>query len=451
MRHDIILPYLDWIARECAFIIDFRRRRVDMISWQLHSNFILCLRMGIFLAVIGCLCCCVPAAQQQSFAVVINAKITPKAKLPETATVKNNLNQVINEYQASGLYVAVDPTEQCLAVTQNATIKDEDLVKGDLSDNELAVGIFERVTQEQLDARDKCYIPLSKLTDDQRSAALCIAKRHNLLDANGAIPKDKRITVGLWPYWSIWVTMQQNGIGSCRRLDTSFSPPTSPAVNETPQSGSVQWWLWPQADATWGSETVTIAAGTYTVKELVSQLEKVSKGEVLADTIIEDTSVMVVAENITIRQLLWAISVVTGLQVKALPTDPYQVLLTSKTSPGEGFNPHRNEFTPKPHRDFYFTPAASLIGRNLLSTLEGGTNQPDRYWIGWRFTELPLLYRNWITDIDPGIVHGLEENPSAQLNPDHSLVIWAKAIYLSVDIQAQDGAGQGIEFSLPAF
>jgi hypothetical protein len=212
----------------------------------------------------------------------------------------------------------------------------------------------------------------------------------------------------------------------------------------------VQWWLWPHADATWGSETVTIAAGTYTVKELVALLAKVSKGEVLADTNIEDTSVMMIAENISIRQLLWAISIVTGLQVKVLPTDPYQVLLTSKTPPGEGYNPHRNEFTPKPPRDFYFTPAASLLGRSLLSTLEGGTNQPDRYWIGWRFAELPLLYRNWITGSEPGVEQGAKEHATAQLNPDHSLVIWAKAIYLSVDIQAQDGSGQGIEFMLPA-
>jgi len=390
------------------------------------------------------------AQQPAGVAVVMNANIGQEVKLPEIADLRGNPQSVADRLRAAGWYVSSDPTDRCLAVTRNTVVSDDEMRSEKCPDRELTIGIFERLTQEQLDARAMGYITLEKLTPVQQAAVFSIAKRRQLVNRNGTLPPGKHLAIGVWPTWMIQAVTQQHGIGTVEKLRVGAPPPTPAAIIKPPLLGSTQWWLWPQADAQWGSETVSIPAGQYTLKDLVARVAPVCKGKVLADPPIEDTVVLVVADGISIRQLLWAVSVVTGLQVKALPMDPYQVLLTTRTPPGEYYNPHQDEQTPISPADLFYSPASSKLGSGLLSLIEGGVNQADRYWIGWRYHELPLLYRNRITAIRQRDDQDLMEIPSP-LDPDHTIIIWTKAVTVSIDLQARDGSGQGIEFSLPAF
>jgi hypothetical protein len=84
-----------------------------------------------------------------------------------------------------------------------------------------------------------------------------------------------------------------------------------------------------------------------------------------------------------------------------------------------------------------------------LDAMPGHTSEANG--VGWRFRDLPLLYRNWIEEEwERTLVHAPQGQLPA-LDPHTADVLWVRSIFVSVDLQHDDGSGGGVEFSVPAF
>jgi hypothetical protein len=219
-------------------------------------------------------------------------------------------------------------------------------------------------------------------------------------------------------------------------------------VVKPPLSGSVLWYAWPNAAAAWGSQPISIEAGTYTLAALAGKL-KTAGLDLAVPPDVKDRRVTVVAEDIPIRSLLWAVEVATSVQVKAAPgAQPAALALQSEASPMPAYNAEVNALLPIPGLG-YFSASDSDVGQKLLSTLLGGSPGAGGNWIGWRLADLPLLCRNEINDAWRRTQDFLHE-ALPPIEPERTYVLWSKSILLSVDYQMEDLSGGGIEFPLPA-
>ena len=391
-------------------------------------------------------------ADSQGVAVVINADLALDAELPGIEELRADPDSVAQAFRDAGLRVTVDPTGRCLAVTSPSHITDEDLLTGDLFRAAFFAGILERTTSEQFTARQKGYLPAEALSDVQRAALLRIAQRYGMVDKHGKVTEEgTHLCAGIGPTWVTHVsTHADTQAPSCIKLFVETCPPTEAAIARPPLSGSVLWWAWPYAQADWGDEQVSLEAGTYALDELLAQLSRDCRADMVARPPASERKLAVVASQMSVRKLLWATEVALGLPARIVPdSKPPIILVASDMGPRAYYHPDYNVLLPMPGLG-YWSPADSPIGRKLLSNLEGGPAQEGQDWLGWRFSNLPLLYRNSIREEWKRTYQALYGRPPHPLQPDRTSVLWTKSVCVSVDLQLEDGSGGGSEFVLPA-
>jgi hypothetical protein len=386
---------------------------------------------------------------------VIDASRAPDAKLPNLDALRADPGGVARAFRAAGLRVTVDPTGRCLAVTAPRHLSDDELLsREDLADPVLVAGIWDRVTREQLASREKGYLRATKLSRAQRAAAERIARRQRMIDAQGRViargMEAGHLAIGLWATWQVNVCLHRDGQVICRGLGGLPRPPTQEAIAGPPLSGSVLWYTWPQAAAEWGDRKVSLASGIYSEGDLLQRLSGAGGPGLGSEQAVAGRRLSVVAEQVPLRTLLWAISVAGGLQVRTEPHPGPPRILLNQPRLGEGvyYNDDTNLVLPLPELG-YCSAADSTVGSELIAALEGGPMQRDRNSIGWRLSDLPLFYRDSIEEAWQS-VNKRSLKPAPPLEPNRTFVLWTKAGYVSVDIQLEDGSGGGSEFLLPA-
>ena len=391
-------------------------------------------------------------AESPGVAVVINADLALDAELPGIEELRADPAGVAETFRDAGLRVAVDPTGRCLAVTAPSRLSDEELLTGKLPHAALVTGILERTTSEQLAAREMGYLWAEVLSEVQRAAALRIARRAGMVDQEGHPTREgEQLRVGAWPTWVVHVSTRHDGRSSCHKLRLPIRPPTLCVVPEPPLSGSALWWALPYAEASWGSERVSVEAGTYTLHDLVARLSKDSEVDIITRGPASERRFSVIAAEVPVRTLLWATEVAAGLPADiAEDAEPPIVLIASGEGPTGYYRLDINVLNPIPGLG-YWSPADTPIGRELLSSMPRGPTDKQLDQICWRLADLPLLYRNWIAEEwqrkqelpygEPGPHH---------LEPDHTFVLWVKAVLVSVGVGTRTGSGTSYGFAMPA-
>jgi len=388
-------------------------------------------------------------------AVVINMQRAPKISLPSVSNLNTNLGSIAQAYRAAGLKVATDPTGRCLAVTDTAHITDSELLTGNLQDGALAAGIVQRVTKKQVTHRNKGFLRLEELSDVQRAAALRIAQRHGLANTQGQpVDAGARLVVGIWPSWIAHIASHKSGVTICRKLDAGFRPPSPVLITVPPLTGSVIWYSWPYSTAEWGEQTVSIDAGTYALGDLLDKLSAAGGLKIRTHSDMVNRRVAVLAVNVPVRALLWTIEVACGVQVWR-PSSSAVVMVSDFL---QGPKMRSNVLRAQPGLG-YFVCGNSEASRELLSSLYEGRDVAN--WIGWSFSDLPLLYHNiikeqwprayktWAEEECGRVLDASMRGPAPPLDPS-TWVLWTKALSVCVESQHSDGGG-GVEILLPVF
>jgi hypothetical protein len=383
-------------------------------------------------------------------AVVIAADLAPDGRLPTIDALRKDSAGVARAFEEKGLRVVFDPTGKCLAVTAAPHVSDKDLLTVDLPDAVLAAGIAERVTREQLAARKKGYFPAEALSKEQMAAARRFARRFGMVNEQGEPTQPgTHLAIGIWQTWTPHIAVLRDGSTKVHRLMFGIRPPTPLALEEAPLRGSVLWWAWPYAQADWGGKRVSLPPGTYKMPALLNRLSEAGELEIRADGQALGKRFAVVASDVPVRTLLWAMCIAGGLQARVSgdPSSP-KVALTTDISREEAYRPQANILGPIPGLG-YFSAADSPVCRELLALLQDG--RQGQNWIGWRMSDLPLLYRNEIGEHWQITQKLSRSTPPPASSPEDTLVLWTKAILVSVVSRFEDGTCGGPEFPLPTF
>ncbi len=383
---------------------------------------------------------------------VVNPSANVHTSMPTVEQLDSAPDAVARGLSEAGFLVRTSPDGRCIAASAPATVSDDDLGSADLPPPVLVTRIVDGITSEQMAARFQGYLAGERLSEPQRLAALRIGKRRSLVDAEGRPTEaGTRLSVGIWCTWRPHVvTTDANDNHICRMLDFGIRPPTEPAIAVAPLSGSVLWWAWPYRDADWGDQTVSIEAGTYALDELLERLSAASGIDIVARAPADGTSLAVCADGIRVRELLWAVEVATGLPAEIMPnSDPPIVALGAGGARSQPRYRDDNVLVPVPGLGYY-SASQSPGGSDLLMAYPGGPTEKGKHWIGWRFSDLPLLYRNMVQDEWARSCKLSDAALPASLKPDETYVLWVKCVLVSVGAMASDGSGRGGEYPVPA-
>jgi hypothetical protein len=381
------------------------------------------------------------AAAPPGAAVVMNVGACPKVELPDLAQVSAGPEATVRALRRTGLFVAADPTERCLAISSPARFDRVAVQTGRLPAAALAAAILDDATSEQLPARQKGYLPAEALSDTQRAAADQLTRPHRMQYSGGSVPG--AVQVGIWQTWDVYVCAHLPEAVICRRMYGSSRPPTPDAVATPPLAGSPLWWAWADAEADWGEGRVTITARTCALRDLLSEIGRAAGLTIAAPDGEASKRVAVAAQDVPARRLVWAIGCAFGLASHLETTEPKRLVLQAAAPRGA----EPNGLTPLAG-GAYYTSRASAVAPELLPRLE--ELPADQYWVGWRYSDLPLLYRRAIDD-EWQRTHALYGHRGAPaLDPNHTFVLWVKAIAVSVGLLEPGGRGTASDFTLPA-
>ncbi|MHB9105655.1 MAG: hypothetical protein ACYDCO_01250 [Armatimonadota bacterium] len=367
-------------------------------------------------------------------------------KLPDLQRVASEPERVAQEFRAVGLRVVTDPSGRCLAVAPASVITDADLIAGKVPDEVLVTGMAERMTAKQYAARDHCYLPENLLSAPQKAALRNLARRKQWTDDQGTVREaGAHLCLGIWPTWVLQVATVRDGQVRSVRLPSLLRPPTPAAIPKSPLAGSLLWWAWSGGETAWGNEHVTLPAGEYSLRQLTEKLADAGQGNIAVDGDVPDVSLTVAAKDMPLRALLWTVEAATGNQVRLQTAKPLSVIVAL---------PAQRKFPLQAEDDNLLLPVAGAgylsaanteAGRQLLATLDA----PSPVWLGWRLSDLPAMYRNRIASMWE------QENkqravPLPPPDPEHTVVLWYKALLIAPGTQQDDGSGGGSEFTLPA-
>jgi len=407
-------------------------------------------RLGLAIAfavigVIGISCVGGARAASDGIAVVVNVDRIPDARLPSLADVRAHSRTVVRSLRSSGYCVATDPSERIIAVTGPKDISDTADFTTDLPARTIAAAIVQGVTPRQFASRRKGYIALEDLSTNQRAAALRLAHRYGISDEHG-VPKmpASRLVAGLWPSWRLHLCMQKDTGAVCRSLDPAIRPPSEAAIKAPPLHGSPLWFALPHRSVALADQLVSVDPGTYDLFSPLAKLPKPEGSAIAAEAGSSTVRLAVAADKVPLYALLWAIEVASGLEVRlgdpSAPASPSPLELEDITGPVYTLQ-------PVPRVGYYWLPADPLRSGASKSTLTASLNATSD-WLGWPLSDLPLLYRNQIQDAWQRL-HKAKGMESPPLPSEQTVVIWTRALLLSVEAQAEDGSGGGIEIVLP--
>ncbi len=389
-------------------------------------------------------------------AVVSNVEGNTGLNLPAIKDLYRNPDRITQVYRARGYRVAADPSGQCISVTLTPHVSDAALSSEAASEYLLAAGIVEDVTTSQLSNRSMGYISIDVLTKEQQELVYRIAQRHNLIDEKGQpTTVGGRLKVGLWPFWVVHVTLNGKEQTICCKTNAQFRAPSEVVVTKKPLSGSLLWYSWRYAASSWGNERISVKAGTYTINELLKQISAAGKCGISAAESAGKLKLNVVAENIQIRKLIWAIGVATGLQAaKASGSKNPSVMMSFV----ESAQPHiqSNLLHPLNGHGYYLLPDTEVV-RKLMNEHSGGS-LPYGKWLGWNLSDLPALYRQAAIDEWPNAYKAWTREACwkeyapipkvSDLHPESARMLWTRAILVSIKLESPQGGGTLVEFPL---
>jgi hypothetical protein len=344
----------------------------------------------------------------------------------------------------AGYFVAHDPSGRYLAASPRVELPtDAEQIK-QLSGAALACVLVDHSLPAQWAARQKGYLSLTQLSSFQRVAATELGRLRGLLDPEGNSRRPgMHLRIGLWRSWQVYVAVSADQPETSSRLQHGLRPPSVPAIAAPPLKGSVLWWSWPHVEADWGAETVSVSPDTYALADLLTTLEEASGILLDASPDLAQAKVAVGAQDAPVRNLIWALRTALGVEVE---TEEVQQALTVTFAEPEETWPPKERLAPLRGLGYY-TPLASGIAGHLRE-LDGDPDGDG--WLGWRFSDLPLMYREmvdeqWTTDLGAPA-----DRQPLSLNPDATFVIWIKTICVSIELTGQGGGGYGSSCYVPA-
>lgn len=383
-------------------------------------------------------------------AVVVNVALAPQARLPTTDALTADPGGVARGYAETGFEVARDPCGRCLAVTAGAEITGEQIEAGELPDTILAAAILREATSKQLDARKLGYVPWLALSQAQVAAARRLLQRRGLMDELGLPSRPGELVVGMWTRWRLYIWPGRRVARRAYPASFTIEPPTPVVVDEPALAGSVLWWLWPHADAEWGTQPVSVEAGTFSLGELLARLSAGTGVQISAEAEYAEQEVSVVASDVPLRHLLWAMEIATGRQLRGVPPEAPQTFLfagqRTRLPASQGPDP----FLQLPGLGCP-SPWDSEGGAELLSQWRGRNGPQIGNWVGWRLAELPAVYR-WMID---GIwSRGAKfrddmADPEAPLSPQDAVVIWLRCVLVHPALRSEWAGWAGPELLIP--
>jgi hypothetical protein len=216
------------------------------------------------------------------------------------------------------------------------------------------------------------------------------------------------------------------------------------------------WWLWPYADADWGHQLLNIPPGTYCVQALCMLMTDAS-GEIIriADDV-EAPRLAVAARNVPLRNLLWAVEVASGLPLREL-THERELTFVFAARRVINSPESRADRVLRLPAEGYRPPIRTSFGQFLIDKADGPGKTASEWSIGWRYANMPLLYRELFRDkwsetrryiVDWGASDG-EWDAAAMAALQNGYVMWVRHILVSVELLWPNGAGGGAELRLP--
>jgi hypothetical protein len=371
-------------------------------------------------------------------AVVIGGAAAATTALPELARLRAEPGAVASGYRSDGLHVETDPTGMVLAVKPPTRLTGADVASGVLGCGELATALVQQATAEQLALRSHGYLTADGLPEQQLSVLrqMSACRYHgagrNPRGAGPFSPADLQIGV-----WVTELSVPRADGRPTYMWPPAIRPPTPETCPGPLLAGSVLWWESPHVFAEWGDTHVTVEPGVYGLGDLF----RIACGRTDVDMIVsaahEEDQVAVVADKVPIRCLVWAAEVATGLPVKPVPGSVPVILQMGSADVGcyaEFGHPNRL-FPPFPSIG-YWVPAPGCYLAEEDRAFVGP--EGDAYWLGWRYSDLSLLYRNWVREqwVATGR-QGAANDEAIDATLGESYVIWRRCV--DVDVSGTRG------------
>lgn len=411
-------------------------------------------RLTPFVKALICFTCCVlrgPAtaaagdaqgtATAGGMGVVIGGAAAEAAALPELGRLETEPVAVASGYRSDGLHVETDPTGMVLAVKPPTRLTGADVASGILGCGELATALVQQATAEQLALRSHGYLTADGLPEHQ----LNVLRQMSECRLHGATRKvpgagpfsPADLQVGMWAPWVLELSVPRADGRATYISPHAIRPPTPETCPGPLLAGSVLWWESPYVVSKWGDTHVTVEPGVYGLGDLFRIACGTTDVDVIVSAPHEDDQVAVVAHKVPIRCLVWAAEVATGLPVKPVPGSVPVILQMGSADVGcyaEFGHPHR-AFPPLPSVGYWVAPPECHLAAADRAFVgpEG-----DAYWLGWRYPDLSLLYRNWVREqwvATRGQEPATDEEIDAALS--ESFVIWRRCV--EVDISGTRG------------
>jgi hypothetical protein len=395
---------------------------------------------------------CAPAkADEAPAAIVLSEQAASHMRAPDIEAVRADPQACADALRGVGLRVVVHPDRAIIAATGRRSVSAGRTGVEHATPLALAYSTLSGSSSEQLAQRFQGYLFESHLTGSQREAATMIGKQGGFVDDKGHVKEGgSELRVGIWCRWEPHLVVCGHGYGVCRRLNPVIRPPTSAAVEAPPLPGSVLWWAWPHRAASWGNAAADFPPGKYRVRDVLTRLSVKAEVDIVAEEQAGEMQVYMAAQDVCVRDVLWALEVATGLPVRIVPgASPPIIAVGPRSESHEATYRERNLVAPIRGLG-YCSPEECAAGSYLLAQFEGGATHLGRHWVGWRFPELPLLYRNWI--LEEWQRAGSSDMPDdlKQLPAQEAYVLWLKCVVVSVGSFAANGAGGGVEYAIPA-
>lgn len=393
----------------------------------------------------------VAPVKEEGMAVVVNKTLAPTAELPTAEMLKAAPSEIARQLRKNGLQITANDTGSCIAITGQRVFAPEELKKGELADEVLAAALVGEVTKEQLARREKGYLRLENLSPLQRQIAEQMARRNGLLDKNGAPTEaGTQLMVGVYPQQVVYKVRRNKDKVSVDQFDIFIHPPTEAAVEAPKIRGSLLWWIWPHADATWGEDAVSLSPSTYSLKDLAAKLGEVTSWKIELDKQAPNTQLAVTAREMSLRKFLWTVAVASGLQVRVFPGAKVVFLTphSDQQSEGQDASGQLGSLLQLPGSG-YATSLNNDALQEVLESNEDFNSAHEDKTLGWKFSELPLLYREMLAEKSMGEQTGLNDRANASVEQNTS-VFWVQGIHVSVGLFTQDLSGGGEAFFFPA-
>lgn len=351
--------------------------------------------------------------KEEGIAVVVNKTLSPTAELPTAEMLKAAPDEIARQLRKNGLQITASDTGRCLAVTDKRVFTPDEIKKGELSDDALAAILVGEVTKDQLARRNKGYLGLQVLSPLQRQIVEQMARRNGLIDKNGAPTEaGTQLMVGIYSQQAVYKVHRNKDKVSVDQFDIFIHPPTEAAVEAPKIRGSLLWWIWPHADATWGEDAVSLSPSTYSLKDLAAKLGEVTSWKIELDKQAPNTQLAVTAREMSLRKFLWTVAVASGLQVRVFPGAKVVFLTphSDQQSEGQDASGQLGSLLQLPGSG-YATSLNNDALQEVLESNEDFNSAHEDKTLGWKFSELPLLYREMLAEKSMGEQTGLDLPP----------------------------------------